>query len=56
MPYLRRKILHTLFQIGDLLVMVACFLLGALAVSREIGWISFESFLNLYSGVAHERV
>jgi FlaA1/EpsC-like NDP-sugar epimerase len=47
MIYLRRQILHSLFQLGDLLVMGTCFLLGALAVSRGIDRVSFESFLAM---------
>lgn len=47
MPYLRRKILLIIFQLSDLLLMVACFLLGVLAVSQEINRISFESFMAM---------
>jgi exopolysaccharide biosynthesis polyprenyl glycosylphosphotransferase len=47
MPYFRRQILLIFFQLSDLLLTVACFLLGTMAVSHGIDQISFESFLGM---------
>ena len=47
MPNFRRKIIMILFQIFDLLIMTASFLLGALAVSYEVGPVSLESFFAM---------